>query len=98
MAEALVAFDAEAHSADAIQRAAYRFADRFSFEFVRVDGRFEGRLFFPEQVDEDAVAAFRVEVVDQVLRERIRSETEGVRNLILAVAFSNSGLGDEAGE
>jgi len=27
------------------------------------------------------------EVLDQVLRERIRSETQAVRNLMLAVAF-----------
>jgi hypothetical protein len=30
-----------------------------------------------------------------VLRERIRGETEDVRNLVLALAFSKTGLSDE---
>jgi His-Xaa-Ser system protein HxsD len=98
MAEITVGFDAESHPADAIQRAAYRFADRFSCELVRTNDRFDARLFFPEQVDAEVVGAFRIEVVDQVLRERIRAETEDVRNLILALAFSKTGLTDEAGE
>jgi His-Xaa-Ser system protein HxsD len=37
-------------------------------------------------------ADFRRHVLDQVLRERIRRETEGVRNAIFALAFSNTGL------
>ena len=38
------------------------------------------------------MAEFQNEVLDQVLRERIRNETKEVRNLILALAFSNTGL------
>jgi hypothetical protein len=33
-------------------------------------------------------------VLDQVLRERIRGETEQIRTLILAQAFSKTGLVD----
>jgi len=45
--------------------------------------------------DPDAVLAdFRNEVLDQVLRERIRAETVEVRNLVLAAAFSKTGLTD----
>ena len=41
------------------------------------------------------VADFRNEVLDQVLRARIRTETEEVRNLILSLAFSRTGLTGE---
>jgi His-Xaa-Ser system protein HxsD len=40
------------------------------------------------------VADFRNEVLDQVLRERIRAETSDIRNLVLALAFSRTGLAD----
>jgi His-Xaa-Ser system protein HxsD len=40
------------------------------------------------------LADFRNEVVDQALRERIRDETQETRNLILALAFSHTGLVD----
>jgi His-Xaa-Ser system protein HxsD len=35
---------------------------------------------------------FRNEVIDQDLRRRIARETENTRNLILAMAFSKTGL------
>ena len=50
--------------------------------------------FSPNAADdvEAILAEFRNEVLDQTLRERIRGETQEVRNLILALAFSNTGL------
>lgn len=92
-----VFFDAEAHSADAIHRAAYKFADRFSMELTREDGTYCCRLRSPDggAPDPEVIGDFRIEVLDQVLRERIRSETEGVRNLILALAFANAPVDDE---
>ena len=94
-----VVFDLSGYSIDAIQRAAYRFSDRLSVDIhsdatgfrclLHVDGE-------PSEGEADVVAAdFRREVLDQVLRERIRDETENVRNLILAFAFSNTGLAVE---
>lgn len=88
-------FDAANHSADAVQRAAYRMSDRASCEIDERDGRIVCRLFV--EADDvgsaEAVRAdFRRHVLDQVLRERIRRETEGVRNAIFALAFSNTGL------
>lgn len=87
-------FDASGYSIDAIQRAAYKFCDRFALE-VTGDGQvFLCRLDFRSDVtDRSSIArSFKTEVLDQVLRERIRAETEGVRNVILAVAFSNAHL------
>ena len=95
MATAEVVVDAESHSADAIQRAAYKFADRFSLELTRAGANYCCRLHFQDLVDQEAVDAFRNEIVDQVLRSRIRGETEGVRNLVLSLAFSRTGLSDE---
>jgi His-Xaa-Ser system protein HxsD len=89
-----VTFDADSHSADAIQRAAYRFADRFSIELTHDDADYRCELHFVSDIDEGVVNEFRAEVLDHVLRERIRAETEGTRNVVLALAFSNTSLGD----
>ena len=85
-----VHFDASTHSADAIQRAAYRLCDRLSVEVTRDGANWlcavylaDGSLAGPE-----AVADLRIEVTDQVLRERIRKDTEDTRNIILASAFA----------
>ena len=84
-----VVFDADSHPADAIQRAAYKFCDQFSVELQRDGANFRCELHFgAPEVDPVVVGRFRGEVVDEVLRARIRSETEGVRNVILALAFS----------
>jgi His-Xaa-Ser system protein HxsD len=91
-------FERDSHSADAIQRAAYRLSDRLSID-LRSNEQVLTCMTHVETDDSDLadsiVTDFRKEVLDQVLRERIRDETEGVRNLILALAFSNTGLGSE---
>lgn len=94
-----MSFDRAGHSVDAIQRAAYRFSDRLSCEIAVTEGSVEVRAtLLDEGADADLlVADFRNEVLDQVLRERIRAETGDVRNLILAVAFSRTGLTDADG-
>jgi His-Xaa-Ser system protein HxsD len=97
-----VIFAKSEHSADAIQRAAYKFTDRFAIELIDDGANLCCRLHPVEDVDgigENTVSAFRSEVLDQVLRERIRDETEAARNLVLSLAFSNTGLNtDAAGE
>lgn len=98
MTSAEVTFDREHHSADAIQRAAYRFSDRLSLDLEVEPTSFRCRLTIVAD-DESVVALtlhdFRNEVLDQVLRERIRDETEGTRNVILSLAFSKTSLIDE---
>jgi His-Xaa-Ser system protein HxsD len=96
MIERVMSFDRDAHSVDSVQRAAYRFSDRLSCEIATTDGSVEVTAsLLDEQADPDAlVADFRNEVLDQVLRERIRVETGDVRNLVLALAFSRTGLAD----
>jgi His-Xaa-Ser system protein HxsD len=97
MIERVISFDRTGHSVDAIQRAAYRFSDRLSCEITATaDGPIDVRAsLLDEQADADSlIADFRNEVLDQVLRERIRAETGDVRNLVLALAFSRTGLAD----
>jgi His-Xaa-Ser system protein HxsD len=88
-------FDVTSYSADAIQRAAYRLSDRLSVDLTAEESSFRCVLHLSTEdtaVSEAILSDFRNEVLDQVLRERIRVETEGVRNVILALAFSNTGL------
>jgi His-Xaa-Ser system protein HxsD len=90
-----VSFAASTTSLDAIQRAAYRFADRFSLELVPGED-FHRCLLTPTGATDTApdIGDFRTEVLDQTLRERIRRETEPIRTMILAQAFSRTGVDD----
>lgn len=97
-ATAELSFDAASHSTDAIQRAAYRFADRVSCELESGEPQHRCVLTAVGDVDIEAlIPDFRTEVLDQVLRERIRAETEPIRTMILARAFSKTGVVDPPG-
>jgi len=93
-----VDIDLNAFNIDVIKRSAYRFSNKFAFD-LSVDGHTarctlifsDGSL--PQAIDA-SLTAFRKELLDQDLRQTIRRETEQVRNLILAHAFSQSGLVD----
>jgi His-Xaa-Ser system protein HxsD len=91
-----ITFELATHTADAIQRAAYKFSDRLSCDVATERSVFRCTLHLgAEEHDVEAVLSdFRNEVLDETLRERIREETREVRNLILALAFSNTGLVD----
>ncbi len=90
-------FDSSAYSVTAVQKACYRFTNIASFE-VKTDDASKTRVIctaLGEKSDEGMQhlgQLLRNEVLDQHLREKIRTETEGVRNLILAHAFSKTGL------
>jgi His-Xaa-Ser system protein HxsD len=90
-AERTLEFLAEGHSLDSIQRAAYRLVDRIDVEIDRDSDvyRCVVRPRASDQLDDDLVAEFRAEVLDQALRERIRAETQDARNVVLALAFSS---------
>jgi His-Xaa-Ser system protein HxsD len=96
MTEHSLSFERSGHSLDAVQRAAYRFSDRLSCDIAEGPATIDVRVHIAEGTDEpgEILADFRNEVLDQVLRERIRNETGDVRNLVLALAFSKTGLID----
>lgn len=94
--EKQIDLDLAAFSVEAIKRAAYRCSGQFAFNVNVGAGWAACTLIFddgksPEFI-ETAVSAFRKELLDQDLRLAIRAETEGIRNLILAHAFSRTGL------
>ena len=76
-------------SANAIQRALYRIADEGSWDVTQDDTNWTVTLLPKEDVDlSELEANFKQHVVDYGLREQIRIETEQVRSLLLAHAFS----------
>jgi His-Xaa-Ser system protein HxsD len=95
MMEHKLEFDLSATSLDAIQRAAYRLSDRSSTDVKVEPGCVRCTVHVAGDdvaLLEEVVGDFRNQVLDEVLRERIRTETEGVRNLILSLAFSRTDL------
>lgn len=97
MSEHLITFDAECYSLDAVERALYRLSDRLSADVAVGQEAIRCTLYLATDDREQVAAAIsdlRNEVLDETLRARIRDETKEVRNLILALAFSNTGLVD----
>lgn len=87
--------DAAVYSLEAVQKAAYRFIDRLTVLIHQEPGKvvcgidpIAGRVIAVEHVIDD----FKRELLDQQLRLKIKTETEPARNLILAYAFSRTGL------
>jgi His-Xaa-Ser system protein HxsD len=92
-----VQLDLRVYRLSAIKAAAYRIADRCAVSLDAPDGdTILVTLLFRRQVTEvaarDALLAFHQEVLDQELREQLREETEPVRALILAQAFSRTDI------
>jgi His-Xaa-Ser system protein HxsD len=88
-----VTLDAAAYTADALQRAAYRMLASVTFELLRRDAVFVCRLYPRPGTASDGLAdEFRSCALDEVLRARIREETADVRNFVLSLAFSRTGL------
>jgi His-Xaa-Ser system protein HxsD len=88
-------FEVSSHSADAIQRAVYKLSDRLSCDLISDGEHLRSILHLMTEADDEIellLSDFRNEVLDETLRKRIREETREVRNLVLALAFSNTGL------
>lgn len=87
--------DAAVYSLEAVQKAAYRFIDRLTILISQGQGTVICELdsISGAQIPTDDVPAdFKRELLDQQLRIQIKRETEPTRNLILAYAFSRTGL------
>lgn len=95
-----VELDAAVYRLDAVKKAAYRFGDRC---YVTLDTQKPGLIravLVPKAAGDSAelIGEFKNEVLDQELREVVAKETEAVRNLLLAQAFSKTALLDPAGD
>jgi len=91
-----ISFDKSVTELDALQRAVYAVADLMTVD-IKAAGTDYICTLFPRRagLDEDTLKhRIRAEVIDQALRLRIARETEPIRNLIFALAFSETGLAD----
>ncbi|QQX86690.1 His-Xaa-Ser system protein HxsD [Cupriavidus necator] len=87
--------DAAVYSLEAVQKAAYRFIDRLTVLISQDQGTVVCEVDLVKGVQTplgDVLANFKRELLDQQLRLQIKRETEPARNLILAYAFSRTGL------
>jgi His-Xaa-Ser system protein HxsD len=96
----MIDFDGRVFSLLAVQKACHRFSNVASFVVTLSDEPESSAISVSvtplTEKTSDGLAhmerKLRNEALDQQLRERIRDQTEGVRNLILAHAFSKTGL------
>lgn len=92
--EITLVFDQAAVDLDALQRSAYALAAEMTADIRVLGGDYVCTLYRRGQdiTDDELAHRFRAEVNDQVLRVRIARETEPLRNLVFALAFSQTGL------
>lgn len=94
--DVVLVFDERLFSIEAVQKAAYRFIHLFAMDMSLDNGNIICTLNPSQEHSPDGlehyISEFKKEVLDQHLRIKIKGETEDVRNLILGIAFSNSGL------
>jgi His-Xaa-Ser system protein HxsD len=92
--EIVLVFDQAVVDLDALQRSAYAVAAEMTVD-IRISGSDYLCTLFPRKqapAADELKHRFRSEVNDQILRARIAKETEPVRNLVFALAFSQTGL------
>lgn len=90
-----IEIDEQIYSIEAVQKAAYRFIDRLTILITKTNGMLVCEVdpvSGTEPQFESNLSNFKRELLDQQLRKQIKEETESARNLILAYAFSRSGL------
>lgn len=91
-----VSFDRNVFTLDCLKKSAYRFIDKFSIDFDMSGDQINCKLNFDSKLTQKQcefyVDQFKKEILDQDLRESIKRETEPVRNLVLAQAFSKTNL------
>ena len=89
-------FDERLYDAQVLQKAAYRSINALAVDITAVGGQFTTALSSNIGVDEpsflSAVQEFKKDVLDYQLRHRLAVETQPIKNLILGLAFSKTGL------
>jgi His-Xaa-Ser system protein HxsD len=97
--EIILVFDQATVDLDALQRSSYAVAAEMTVD-IRVSGENYVCTLYPRKrntTDDELAHRFRAEVNDQILRVRIAKETEPLRNLVFALAFSQTGLAEAEG-
>ncbi len=94
-------FDTLIVSVNAIKKAAYRYADSWTASFMVSDEHKVEVTFTPIAESKNCrldLTRFENEVLDQELREIVAKETQSIRDVLLAQAFSGIALIDPEGE
>ena len=88
--------DSTIYDIEAVQSALYRGSAFLNGQIATDGDKIVCSLFQNAKISDDdyakAIEDFRKDLVDEQLRLKIGQKTEAVRNLILGVAFSNTGL------
>jgi His-Xaa-Ser system protein HxsD len=91
-----LAFDERLYDVQVLQKAAYRSMNSLTADITCVDGKFICALSPNIGIDEpsflSAVQEFKKDVLDYQLRHQLNAETLPIKNLILGLAFSKTGL------
>lgn len=95
-----ITYDNNFYDVVAIQKAAYRLSHVFTIDISILEGKIncllKPNIMASEAGFNQGIEEFKKDVLDQQLRLKLKAETEPIRNLILGIAFSNTGLqGDE---
>ena len=90
MRKDVITFDVNVFSLETVKRTLYRFSDKCSFD-IEMEGN-HIIVTFHSKTGDDWVTKIKNEVLDQDLRDTLSKETANIRTLILANAFSNTGL------
>ena len=90
MKEDVITFDTHVFSLDTVKRTLYRFSDKCSFDVQMIDDVIT--VTIQAKTQDDWIGRIKNEVLDQDLRDTLFKETANIRTLILANAFSNTGL------
>ena len=92
----LIRFDDRVINLPAVKKAAYKYINLFAVDFSLNSNEILCSLTFTSPTTEELglrlAEDFKKEALDQDLREQIRIETEQIRNLIFALAFSKTGI------
>lgn len=87
-----ILFDKKVFQLDTIKKALYRFADNCSFDVSCFNNEIKVVILTSNIDINELIPKIRNEVIDQDLRDIVSKETINIRTLILANAFSNTGL------
>lgn len=92
----LVRFDDRVISLSAAKKASYKYMNSFSVDFDLKEHEILCTLTITPPTTKESFLKlsedFKKEALDQDLREQVKRETEQIRNLIFALAFSKTGI------
>lgn len=93
---ATLIFEERLFDGQALQKAAYRSMNSLTADISGADGKFFCALTSNIGIDESsflsAVQEFKKDALDYQLRHQLNAETLPIKNLILGLAFSKTGL------